>query len=148
MGSTAGCACVACGHAAAPPRSVMNSRRLIAAPEAKDRASYQSAPVFWKRSGCPLWVRSRYMRCNRPCPLYPESGHVRRKQRCRLRANSGHPPEILSAYKLKEGRQSRRPDLFFCFSLFYSFLCRINRYGNLTPVIMIFDMTGACSRNG
>ena len=31
------CARAASGHAAAPPRSVMNSRRLIAAPEAQDR---------------------------------------------------------------------------------------------------------------
>ena len=28
-------------RAAAPPRSVMNSRRLIAAPEAQDKASYR-----------------------------------------------------------------------------------------------------------
>ncbi|MGA8934805.1 MAG: hypothetical protein WB522_11120, partial [Pseudolabrys sp.] len=34
------------------------------------------------------------------------------------------------------------------FSLFCSFLCRINTCGNLTPVITVFDMTGACSRNG
>src|SRR5262249_28715522 len=24
---------------------------------------------------CPLWVKSRHVRCTRPCPLYPESGH-------------------------------------------------------------------------
>ncbi|MGB7781257.1 MAG: hypothetical protein WCF86_07030, partial [Pseudolabrys sp.] len=33
---------------AAPPRSVMKSRRLIASLEAKDRASYRQKPVHWK----------------------------------------------------------------------------------------------------
>src|ERR1041384_1858825 len=36
------------GHAATPLRSVMNSRRLIAAPEAQDGASYRVKPAFWK----------------------------------------------------------------------------------------------------
>ena len=35
------CARAANGHVAAPPRSVMNSRRLIAPREAQDRASYR-----------------------------------------------------------------------------------------------------------
>src|SRR4029078_1247478 len=52
-------------------------------------------------------------------------------------------PKFLSAYKLKEGRQSKRPDLFFCFSLFYSFLCRINTCGNLLPAITVPDITAA-----
>src|SRR5215510_10202327 len=25
-----------------------------------------------KARQCPLWVKSRHMRCNRPCPLYPQ----------------------------------------------------------------------------
>jgi hypothetical protein len=35
-----GCARAISGHAATPPTSDMNSRRLIAFPEAKDKASY------------------------------------------------------------------------------------------------------------
>src|SRR5262249_31857515 len=38
-GAQARSAALASGHAAAPPRSVMNSRRLIASPEAQDKAS-------------------------------------------------------------------------------------------------------------
>jgi len=25
-----------------------------------------------KKHSCPLWVKSRHMRCNRPCPLYTQ----------------------------------------------------------------------------
>src|SRR4029079_151008 len=57
-------------------------------------------------------------------------------------------PKFLSAYKLKEGRQSRRPDLLFCFPLFYSFLCRINTCGNLLPAITVPDITAADNRVG
>ena len=43
------CACVASGQvAAAPPKSVMNSRRLIASPEAQDTASYRLKPALGK----------------------------------------------------------------------------------------------------
>src|SRR5262249_31143053 len=43
------CARATSGQAAAAPlRSVMNSRRRIAAPEAQDGASYQPIQVVWK----------------------------------------------------------------------------------------------------
>src|SRR5262249_18836408 len=43
------CARTATGHpTSVPPRSVMNSRRLIVAPEAQDQASYQCKPELWK----------------------------------------------------------------------------------------------------
>jgi hypothetical protein len=43
-----GCAPATSGTTAALPMSVMNSRRLIASLEAKDRASYRQKPVHWK----------------------------------------------------------------------------------------------------
>ena len=53
--------------------------------------------------------------------------------------------DIALASRLK-GRQPRQPYLFFCFSLFYSFICRINTCGNLPPAITVFDMTVARNR--
>ena len=46
------CARAASDHAAgAPPSIVMNSRRLIASPEAQDKASYRLRLAHWKGSG-------------------------------------------------------------------------------------------------
>ena len=42
------CALAANGHAAVLPRSLMNSRRLIAPPEAKDKTSYPLKLDYWK----------------------------------------------------------------------------------------------------
>jgi len=51
VGSFAGWACVASGHAAAPPTKVMNSRRLIVAPtpEDKDKPFYRFGMGDWKQ---------------------------------------------------------------------------------------------------
>src|SRR5262245_43346635 len=46
------CARTTSGHAtAAPPKSVMNSRRLIASSEAQDKASYSPKLAYWKGVG-------------------------------------------------------------------------------------------------
>src|SRR3974390_3579015 len=56
------CACKASGHSAPAPTSVMNSRRLMCFPEAKDKQSYRlTAAVMHKmavnyQTPCPLWV--------------------------------------------------------------------------------------------
>jgi len=48
------CARVASGHAAAAaPKSLMNSRRLITSPEAQDGASYLINRQLWKGQ-CPV----------------------------------------------------------------------------------------------
>src|SRR5262245_23366658 len=91
---------------AAPPRIVMNSRRRIASPEAKDKASYRLRLAHADR--CPLWVISGHVQHKTPCPLYPEqrprkrtpanghvrftpkSGHVQCSSSCLLWAKSGH----------------------------------------------------------
>ena len=39
---------------------------------------------------CPLWVKSKHLRCKTPCLLCPESGHAQRKPSCLLWAKSGH----------------------------------------------------------
>src|SRR5262249_61068130 len=67
--------------AAAPPSSVMNSRRLIASPEAQDKASNRLRLAHRKE---PADVR-----------FTPESGHVRYNLRCPLWANSGHRDFII-----------------------------------------------------
>src|SRR5262249_16006289 len=45
------CARAAIGQAVAPPRILMNSRRLIASPQGLGRSSYQPASILWKGSG-------------------------------------------------------------------------------------------------
>jgi hypothetical protein len=40
--------------------------------EYSDLMSQKTAPVAsLQRAVCPLWVKSRHMRCTKPCPLYP-----------------------------------------------------------------------------
>jgi len=34
---------------------------------------HRSGGVGFGPDSCPLWVKSRHMRCNRACPLYPNS---------------------------------------------------------------------------
>src|SRR5258706_10256642 len=54
------CASAASGHAAAaPPNSVMKSRRLIASPEPQDEASYLLNLAHWKGLGLGLGRSSR-----------------------------------------------------------------------------------------
>src|SRR5262249_52485540 len=72
------CARALSGHVAALPRSVMNSRRLIAFPEAQDQrivaaqtSTLEASDV--EVSQCPLWVISGHMQCKQPCPLHPQS---------------------------------------------------------------------------
>src|SRR5262249_54869228 len=63
------------GRAAAPPTSVMNSRRRIAPPRL-GIASHRAKLGDWKWSGwaveCPLWVKSRHRSASASCPLYPQ----------------------------------------------------------------------------
>src|SRR5262249_14156494 len=72
------CARAASGHAtAAPPRSVMNSRRLITAPKHSGHGivSAQTSTLEGRdvrASQWPLWVISGHVQRNRPCPLYPQ----------------------------------------------------------------------------
>src|SRR4029450_1672661 len=85
LASRAGCARVTNGHTAAEPAiSLMTSRRCNAFPPEDDDpiSNGMVAP-------CPLWVKSRHMRCNSPCPLYPKSGHMRCNYGCPLWAKSG-----------------------------------------------------------
>jgi hypothetical protein len=59
------------GRAAALLRNVMNSRRLIAAPEALDTASSTRTSTLEGPGTTPADVRlSGHLHCNRPCPLY------------------------------------------------------------------------------
>ena len=63
---------------AAPPIIVMKSRRLIAAPRAWNKASYQSKRALWKgpvnvRFGSKADIRT----AKRHVRFTPESGHVR-----------------------------------------------------------------------
>ena len=96
--------------AAAPPRSVMKSRRLIAAPEASGQAIVsalkQSAgrgcmSALGQKQTCALQqamsalhpiATAKADSRKRSCPLYPKSGHVRCTSPCPLCARSGHSP--------------------------------------------------------
>ena len=58
----------------------MNSRRLIASPEAQDTASYRLKPALGRgtlRRRCPLWVISGHMQCKKACQLYPRKRTLR-----------------------------------------------------------------------
>src|SRR5262245_15995028 len=76
-GLAACCARTENGHATAvQPKSVTNSRRLIASPEAQDMTSHRTKLAYWKglveRPGkCPLWVRSGRVQCISRCLLAP-----------------------------------------------------------------------------
>jgi hypothetical protein len=90
------CARAATDQVTAPPRNVINSRRLIAAPDGtlKGHAAYQPAPVVWKgfrSAACPLWVTSGHMRCSSLCPLYPPTAT----------AKADMPQMVMSALHLK-----------------------------------------------
>src|SRR5262249_11831540 len=39
---------------------------------------------------CPLWVKSRHLRCNEACPLYPRKRHQMRRSGMSAKAKSGH----------------------------------------------------------
>ena len=71
------CASDAIGQAAAPPRILRNSRRLIAHPRAEGSNSHVSSGRGSRaRLQSPLWVKSRHLQCKPSCPLYPpNSGH-------------------------------------------------------------------------
>src|SRR5262249_37340114 len=99
------------GHTAAPPTSVMNSRRLIAPrslditsyqrPRSLDITSYQLLHVL-RKGRCPLWVKSGSVQTE--CLLWAKSRHVRRTcrsillllQHTHLRNGNG-PPFLPSA---------------------------------------------------
>jgi hypothetical protein len=49
----------ASGHAAVPPRNLMNSRRLIATLAAGETASYLLKPVYWKGAMSALGQKRR-----------------------------------------------------------------------------------------
>src|SRR5262249_51445518 len=85
------CARAARGQAAAaePATTLMNSRRLIASPQAQHWVSYRLNLAFWK-GACPLLVISRHVQCNAACPLYPRERHQCDIVECPLWANSGH----------------------------------------------------------
>ena len=93
-------------------------------------------------------------RCGIETPLHlsrdvrftPKSGRVQCNSACPLCANSGHracePP------KNKQATHRGAPNLFFPFSLFYSFLCHINTGGNVPPAVTVLDILVACNRIG
>src|SRR4029450_10633844 len=63
------CAQATTGHwTAAPPRSVMNSRRLNC--RSRSRRYRTDLTEFTGRG--PLWVESRHTQCKQACPLYPD----------------------------------------------------------------------------
>ena len=67
------CARAASGHTAAPPSSVMNSRRLIASPEAQDKASYR-LKLAHRKGPQPMSAlgHKRTFAVQTSCPLYPQ----------------------------------------------------------------------------
>ena len=54
--------------AAAPPISVMNSRRCIAPGRTTPFAMLN---YYADQGQCPLWVKSGHLQCKTSCPLYP-----------------------------------------------------------------------------
>src|SRR5262249_23245613 len=66
------CAYVVIGHAAAPPIRAMNSRRLIAAPEARTGHRTNAHLNSGRGQQCPLWVISGHQGQLNECPLYPQ----------------------------------------------------------------------------
>src|SRR5262249_29423159 len=90
-----------------PPRSLMNSRRLIAASEAQDRASY--SPKVAHSKG--LFVNeAQVIERLDDVRFTPKSGHLRCKQECPLWAKSGHAPySITSSARVSTAGGTVRP---------------------------------------
>jgi hypothetical protein len=65
------CARAASGNVATPSINEMNSRRLIASPEARTSHSTDLNQHIGKGAQCPLWVISGHSAVQSPCPLYP-----------------------------------------------------------------------------
>ena len=83
------CARAASGQAVAtPPR--MNSRRLIASPEAEDKASYRLRLASRKGADVRFGSKADICGAKSHVRFTPKSGHVRCTRRCLLCANSGH----------------------------------------------------------
>src|SRR5262245_34281737 len=83
---------VAQRHAASEMMRMMASRSAkIFKPDGL-RPLTKEFPLFMHRQQqCPLWVKSRHLRCKRACPLYPrKQTYAVQKQKCLLWANSGH----------------------------------------------------------
>src|SRR5262245_16780644 len=72
------CAWAANGHVAEPATTLMKSRRLMAATEAQDGASSAQTNILKESYRCPLWVKSRHVRCTSSCPLYYRKRHQMR----------------------------------------------------------------------
>src|SRR5262245_4319729 len=65
-----GCARTVSGHTTAEPAmALMKSRRLIAYPE--DNNGTGKLLCLGRGRACPLWVKSRHLRCKKLGPLYP-----------------------------------------------------------------------------
>src|SRR5215472_14514463 len=85
------------GQTTEPAIALINSRRLIVAPEAQTR--HRSNPHCCSGRGQvnrrrPLWVRSRHMQCKTACPLYPRKRTLERSGAVgeqRNRAWQNHP---------------------------------------------------------
>src|SRR5262249_21177443 len=75
--------------AAVPPRAPRNSRRLIATPEAQDRASYRLKTSTSEGAMSALGQKQTFFRCETYVRFTPESGHWQGTSACRLWANSG-----------------------------------------------------------
>src|SRR5262245_31062250 len=75
--TVAGCASATSGHAAAAvPRSVMNSRRLIVAP--KGQQIVATFALAQEEGRCPLWVISGHFALQSRCLLWPQKRHQMR----------------------------------------------------------------------
>src|SRR6516164_10015542 len=81
------CAVTASGQtAAALPRSMINSRRLMASPAPRTTSGIKSSITFWVEKAvrytngppsCPLWVKIRHRRMSASCLLYPQKRTLR-----------------------------------------------------------------------
>src|SRR5262249_35027556 len=81
-------------HTAAPPSTVMNSRRLMPSSSPSTRTYH----IEWKllcvkakwRARLPLWVKSGHFAVTRHVRFTPESRHAQCTRACLLWAKSGH----------------------------------------------------------
>src|SRR5262249_3743495 len=104
------CARTAVGHmTVAPPRSMMNSRRLIAPPEAQDEASYRFKPVLGKAPPMSALGQKRTLEQVRVMSALPPKADIRIGSDYVRRSNSGSLA-IFAAI--------RRASLLFVVSLF------------------------------
>jgi hypothetical protein len=97
--------------------TLMNSRRLKFRPQVLDKVHRigSNRPSERGATECPLWVKSRQVRCNSPCLLYPPKEDISLLVGMSAKGQSGH--SMISSARKRKGPGIDSPMAFAPFKL-------------------------------